>query len=270
MSGELLACLAGQALLYGSAVLLIETGVLPRLWRRAKAAWHGRSSGGGAHTAGYQQLPGAEPAAVAAGVPLSAADTADQTEAGGAGAEDPDVAAERRAVQSGRLPPASVAVLLQGVSKTFWQPAGERKHHGAEHGHAQVVAGHAHSEDASGSGSGGGSGGPVHAVRDLWLGIGRHEQAAGGRQGATASGSSGGGECFGLLGVNGAGKTTTWKMVTGEPHAQPGELQAAVHQQPLRGVPMLAISWQSEGSVAYFQPCWPQWPPRRRGHPRQR
>lgn len=203
VSGELLACLAGQALFYGAVVLLIETGVLPRLWRRARAAWRAQGSRQGA---GYQRLPGTEQEAAAAGAGAGAAHTAEDGQA-----EDVDVAAERRAVQSGRLPAASVAVLLQGVSKTYWQPAGRSARR------RQGPAG----EPAAGSGAGGGRGGPVLAVRDLWLGIGRHEPRLAWEQRGSAGASSGGGgaggegECFGLLGVNGAGKTTTWRMVTG-------------------------------------------------------
>lgn len=205
VSGELLACLAGQALLYGGAVLLVETGVLPRLWRQAKAAWRAQGSHG--QGAGYQRLPGAEPEAAPAGAAAGAAHAAE-----GGQAEDADVAAERRAVQGGRLPAACVAVLLQGVSKTYWQPAGRSGSRQQEHAGEQAAAG----------GTAGGSGGPVHAVRDLWLGIGRHEQRLGWEQQRGTTGGGGGhaggagGECFGLLGVNGAGKTTTWKMVTGE------------------------------------------------------
>lgn len=224
VSGELLAWLAGQALLYGSAVLLIETGTL---WRRAKAAWLAWGGSGSGQPAGYQHLAGQEPgAAVAVGSaaagPVPAADAPGRAEAGEAAAEDPDVAAERRAVQSGRLPPASVAVLLQGVSKTYWQPAGGRAQHVQErHGQEQGGPGHGHSGTVGSSVSGGG-GGAVHAVRDLWLGIGRHEPPARLQQaGGSGSGGARGGECFGLLGVNGAGKTTTWRMVTGEQQLLP-------------------------------------------------
>lgn len=49
---------------------------------------------------------------------------------------------------------------------------------------------------------------PVHALRDLWVGVPP-------------------GECFGLLGVNGAGKTTTFKILTGE--ILPDRGQAFVH-----------------------------------------
>ncbi len=260
MSGELLACLAGQALLYGGAVLLIETGVLPRLWRHAKAAWRGRASG--TRGAGYQQLAGEEPAAAAAAGGAaggaaaadaqSAAHTAGQVEAGeAAGAEDPDVAAERRSVQNGRLAPASVAVLLQGVSKTFWQPARGLKSHGQEHGQEHGPAGHAHGGGGAGGSSSVGTGGPVHAVRDLWLGIGRHEPPASRQQLGTGTARRSNGECFGLLGVNGAGKTTTWRMVTGGwcmfpllVLLSPGFLPA-VHRMPLwRARPTSSLAMQ--------------------------
>lgn len=201
-SGEPLAWLAAQAAVYGAAVLLVEMGVLPRLWRRAQRAWRGIGRGS------YQPLPVQDGASEAA---ASAAAAAEDGEAEG---EDEDVAAERLAVQSGRLASASIAVLLRGVSKTYWQRSsssgharGEAEHGGASHGHIES------------------SSGAVRAVRDLWLAIGRpHQQqppqqdAAASAASSGASGSGGGrrvGECFGLLGANGAGKTTTWRIVTG-------------------------------------------------------
>jgi hypothetical protein len=59
VTGQLMASLAAQALLYGCAVLLVEAGVLPRAWRRVRAAWEARAVGGGG--GGYRSLPG-EPA----------------------------------------------------------------------------------------------------------------------------------------------------------------------------------------------------------------
>jgi ABC-type multidrug transport system ATPase subunit len=57
-------------------------------------------------------------------------------------------------------------------------------------------------------------------VQGLWLSIGRQQQPSSSSSGSSdvggnSNGSSGNGECFGLLGVNGAGKTTTMKMLTG-------------------------------------------------------
>lgn len=87
VTGGLLASLAWQAALYGSAVLLLEAGVLPRMWRHARAAWV--AAGAGAHgDAGYASLPGQ-----AQGEEQAAA------ERGEAAAEDDDVAAERRMLQ---------------------------------------------------------------------------------------------------------------------------------------------------------------------------
>lgn len=191
--GEPLAWLAAQAVLYGAAVLLVEAGVLPRLWRRARAAWSGRGSSGASH--GYHPLPSSSSSACyrAAG-PAGGAGPEAEAEAGAA--EDEDVAAERRAVQSPQLVPATVPVLLRGVSKTYWQAAGRGGSGRHGHGNPQHSA-----PDA---------GGAVRAVRDLWLSIGRRQ-----RQPGAAGGGSREGECFGLLGVNGAGKTTTFRMVTG-------------------------------------------------------
>ena len=98
--------------------------------------------------------------------------------------------------------------LLKGVSKTYWQAASGS---GGAHSHGSVTG--AGSSAGHPAGSGGGSDGAVHAVRGLWLSIGRQQQ----QQLPSSSGGGGGssGECFGLLGVNGAGKTTTFKMLTG-------------------------------------------------------
>ena len=180
VTGQLLACLACQAAVYGCAVLLVEAGVLPWAWRAARGAL--RRLGGGQDSVGYAPLQG---------------------EADGEEADDADVAAERRVVQSGALDGPEVPALLKGVSKTYWT--------------------------ASGSGSGGGSapagtggnaaasaGGAVRAVRGLWLSIGQLRGGGGGGGGGIRGGGGGGGECFGLLGVNGAGKSTTFRMLTGE------------------------------------------------------
>lgn len=199
VSGQLLAWLAVQAAVYGTAVLLVETGTLHRLWRRVRASLHGV---GRVRADGYQPLPGQDSAA-----PDTAAATAAAAE-GGDG-EDVDVAAERRAVQSGQLDAASVPVLLRGVSKTYWQ-RGSSGSTQAHRDHQPAAAGGRPAEQQAASGV-------VHAVQDLWLAIGRPQQAQQ-QRGAIGGGIGGGGadgECFGLLGVNGAGKTTTWRIVTG-------------------------------------------------------
>ena len=98
VSGQLLASLAGQAVLYGTAVLLVETGVLPRLWRQASAAWSSRKGGGRAGRAGYQPLPG-QPQSQQQQQDTAAAAAAVAAEGGEGQAEDPDVEAERLAIQ---------------------------------------------------------------------------------------------------------------------------------------------------------------------------
>ena len=107
VTGELLASLAWQAALYGSAVLLLEAGVLPRLWRHARAAWAARWGGlssGAAGRAGYAPLPGqgeedmAGTAAAGSAVEAAAAAAAEQGEVA---PEDGDGAAERRMLQAG-------------------------------------------------------------------------------------------------------------------------------------------------------------------------
>lgn len=106
--------------------------------------------------------------------------------------------------------------LLKGVSKTYWQAAGSSG--GAAHSHSSGTG--AGGSVGHPAGSAGGSDGAVHAVQGLWLSIGRQQQPSSSSSGSSdvggnSNGSSGNGECFGLLGVNGAGKTTTFKMLTG-------------------------------------------------------
>jgi hypothetical protein len=120
-------------------------------------------------------------------------------------------------LQSGRLDGALVPALLKGVSKTYWQAAGSSG--GTTHSHSSGIG----TVGSMGHPAGGGSDGAVHAVRGLWLSIGRQQQlpspnSGGGNESSSGGGSGGdggGGDCFGLLGVNGAGKTTTFKMLTG-------------------------------------------------------
>ena len=217
---QLLACLAWQAVLYGGAVLLLETGALPRLWERIQgtavrsgSAALGARGGVGGRGAGYEGLPAGETHAAAAAAGAAAA-----VAEGGEG-EDEDVAAERQAVQSGRRAADATPVRLRGVSKTYWQA--QQVQAQAQQQQQQLVGGVA-GGDSSGAASSPGSsagGGAVRAVQDLWLGIGtplRREQRAQPVGGSNSDGGGGGsGECFGLLGVNGAGKTTTFRMITG-------------------------------------------------------
>ena len=99
VSGQLLASLAGQAVLYGTALLLVETSVLPRLWRQATAAWGSRNGGGRASRAGYQPLPGQPQPQTLQPDTAAAAAAAVAAEGGEGQAEDPDVEAERLAIQ---------------------------------------------------------------------------------------------------------------------------------------------------------------------------
>lgn len=93
VTGQLLACMAAQAVLYASLVLLVEAGLLPRAWRRLAAAWGGGGGGGvsGNRGEGYRLVPGQE------GGAQQQADVAVESGEG----DDEDVAAERLAIQVG-------------------------------------------------------------------------------------------------------------------------------------------------------------------------
>ncbi|KAL4853959.1 ATP-binding cassette sub-family A member 3 [Chlorella vulgaris] len=195
VTGQLLACMAAQAVLYASLVLLVEAGLLPRAWRRLAAAWAGGGGVSGNGGEGYRLVPGQEGAA------QQQADVAVESGEG----DDEDVAAERLAIQTGQLAADRLPILLRGVSKTFWQPP-DSSTPDASHGPGHDSS---HSQEQAAVRPANRSSGAVRAVRDLWLSIGTPRPAAG-------SGPAGSGECFGLLGVNGAGKTTTFRMLTGE------------------------------------------------------
>lgn len=212
ISGQLLASLAAQAVLYGTAVLLVEAGGI---------RWRGPWRSFGRRRDGYAALTGSEQQA---GDGAQGATEA-LAEAEGGWGEDEDVAAERRAVQAGGFAPASVPVLLRGISKTYWQPPSSSTHAGQPHTHELGSAPHDHGhppDAAFGTQSHTAPGGAVRAVRNLWLRIGQQphlqdvydifDGGAGPAGGPAASAA----KCFGLLGVNGAGKTTVFRVLTGE------------------------------------------------------